>query len=341
MAEKQKKWYDKELISREGDVILLYGEGSQLKHNESIYDSYIWFGSEDKAILKDDCWKNNATSEIFVSYLAKLLGLPSVEVRPAVAIKNAKEKEIIKGILVESYKMKDIAFSFKAEDANTGNKVNTVDNIIKNLQNYVEYLMDTKPYMASVALDPNLETDLLKLFVLDYITCEIDRNDGNILFYAFVDNEQNYTMKLGKIFDNSQAFFFTDDEYKKFKKYLKNDEKFNELVDKRYSPALIFEDEEDKLYEFTSVITPKLVSRILKNPEVFHFYEKIKTIKFEQILKLIHKDMPEYKIPKFKYEVAQKVFNHRKELLIKEMQLQKMQILTQPVAKNEQREISL
>lgn len=324
VEDNKQKWYDKELKSRDGDVLLLYGKNSKLKYKHTYFgEDYIWFGQENKTIFKDESWKNSPESDLFVSYLAKLVDFPAVEVRPAIAIKDNGENSAVKGIIVENYKdSDDIAITFTAGDINKANRYNTVDNIIKNLKSQKE-IMSEYAYIKSVKIDPNVETDLLKLFLIDYVTCEIDRNDGNILFYAVADEENNFVLKLGKIFDNSQAFFLTDSDYEKFEDAIYKDEKFNELVDKNYSPSLLFEAKENDFLEFTSVITPKLIEKVLKNPSLTEFYQKIIEVNFDNVLGLIKKDNPDYKESKIKFEIAKKVFNHRVNLLKQEFENQK------------------
>ena len=323
MAEKQKKWYDKELKSRDGDVILLYGNDSKLEHQHAYEDEdYLWFGENKSVIFKDESWKNSPESDIFVSYLAKALSLPVLDVRPAIAIANNNNNSDVKGIIVENFQEKN-GYVFSAADINVSDSFNTIDNIIKNLEHYKKELYESG--YSEVVIDSNIETNLLKLFLLDYVTCEIDRNETNILFRLIEDEQGKATIQFGKIFDNSQAFFFTAHFAHKLKNLLNNETDFYQMVDQNYAPRLFFTPEENALLEFTCSLTPKIIEKVLQKPKLTEFLNKLINTNFDQVAVLIQKDNPEYKIPENKFNMAKKIFNHRVELLQKEFQKQQSQ----------------
>ncbi len=145
-------------------------------------------------IIKKVSFIESVYNEIFCEKLAKSLGINCAHYE---FVKTRKNGNILisKNILKENEKLIE-ACSF------INDQVNCLNVLLKNLEKAQQY-MGYKFNMQEI------ELDLFKIIVFDYLTSQADRHDKNYGFIASEKNRETY-LKVAPIFDNEHSFGLTN-----------------------------------------------------------------------------------------------------------------------------------
>lgn len=205
-----------------------------------------------------------------------------------------------------------------------------------NLHYYVsvEYMLKAlKKFskMNNIPLDKNIETDLLKLVIMDYLAVHEDRHTRNILF---IEDVETKTLKLAPAFDNEFGFglrplsaWFSclpklialgaaDTSLEQITDYIDGEdfERLSFLGVKDHD----FLDDEDFFDNAEENLIQELAQKIEESSELKEFYKNFKFNAKHEAEKI--KTQTGFTILTYVYELAQKLFNNRKMRLDKALE---------------------
>lgn len=132
-------------------------------------------------------------NEILASIIAKELDVNCVEYKYATYKKKGKTH---KGVVSYNFVGKEERF------VPCCNIIYTIHNTLEEIMNYIKS-KDLDFYYQFNSTD--LEFDLFKIIVFDYLICQTDRHDANFGFIVST-NQQPKTLKVAPIFDNELSF---------------------------------------------------------------------------------------------------------------------------------------
>jgi len=294
--------------------VIIKAEDFDLSYVADNNDKFsCWINTSPRFLFKANSLGTIDECEILSHYIAKAVGVDSVNVFPAVFIDD--KGNYLTGVLSEDF-IKDRQ---KSENIRTSNIVgsgigNGVYNHVKCLQNLaVESLKQNK----FLLIDEHIETNLLKMCLFDYLTFQKDRAKRNIEYiYEKNDMEDNSgTIYLAPMFDNSWMFYAHHTSM--------FNEIFNDLLQcKNEKERFEYLNQKTKNFNFEffvkttsffigsqkTIFTNELCAQILKNERLYDVYINFKNLNLNKIQQQIQKEL-NFKIDDDLIFVAQNLFN--------------------------------
>ncbi|MGI5842232.1 MAG: hypothetical protein ACOX6H_02945 [Christensenellales bacterium] len=317
MQEKQKHWDEDELISLEGEVILPIEDGKGGLRNEWMAkDLYYKPGNEFS-------YKGSVEGEILYYFLAKTLGMEALEVKPALYVeygenarfKNAYQKQILESGFVSG----SVSKKFLKENEEFVEfidlcgaylqDVGSIKDAVKAIESYAGNLQEEKQIDVEIDLY-EIKKKLTEIVLLDWFTKNRDRNASNLGIIVNYDDKRKAKIKLAPIYDNAMIFDFHKKESTELLTRCIKEKNIKHFERKmKEGTQMLFMSESVSILKMTyENCEAKLKNFILSSLYAKTFYEKIKTINFDEILKEIEKHNPNYTFPKDKLEIARLMF---------------------------------
>lgn len=277
-------------------------------------------------LFKDNSIGTVDFAEVFVSYLAKKVGVDCVNVYPATMVDEKGYK--IDGILSESYlNGKQNAETIKAKDVICGG------------YNCVCVYLDRLSYVKNAVIADDTQTKMNKMVLFDFLTFQLDRDARNIEFYSTkLDSGKKY-ISLAPMFDNSWVFFAQDvitfnliydkicesEELNSHSKEKANKEVFDWLKNNKNVSIsdMILIMEPTERYNKSENIVNQICEKIRTNIELSQLFEKFKKVDFEKIRQEILDD--------FNFDVGAEFIEVAK--LIKDYQVHTLELCLEKMRK--------
>ena len=300
------KWFDKELLTKQGEILLY-----QKNKNIGFVDN-TWFHGERSLFFKPhyDNYISSPLGEIVYYYLSKEIGLNSLEVRPAYFITyNNEEIKNFNGSVSESF----IGTNQKLILSCDFNKIgNSITETITSLKKYVQEMEN----LESLPVECNyeeIEKDLKKVALLDYLTLNKDRHKGNLGFLV-TSTDTAITVTLAPVFDNAMIFYLNNNQQISYLSNCAAMKNFLSISDvlKTYLPLFTIKpviDFEESNREFSK----QVAGEIYINKEYKSCFHCLKEISFDKIYSEIQKDIPNFKLEYRQFVMMQAIFNNQVE----------------------------
>lgn len=308
----------------------------QLKYE--LYGNTFWLNERTKYYFKQNSNITDRDGEILYSYLAQQLDLEVVKVRPAIDVNVESRNKIgVEGIIVEhfAHELPNTDFVF-AYDLKYVDCEHSVENNLKGLKKYQNALLASGA--KKVVLDKNIKLNLQKMFIMDFLTMQRDRHSANVVYFCTKQPDGTIFVRLGKIFDNSMVFDFCSPVLKRLAKYSMSKKAWGNYVDACYRPRFFLKQQDIRLYEdrekgenITKYHAKQIAALVQKDERIRDFYYKALNLSFDQVYSKIKKDMPQYKFDFSKIKLARIIWNHRVQVLQKQVDLEQKRALAKHV----------
>ena len=304
---KNENWHKDELLSRQGEIIIPANFG---KLETTLKKGKVYLVEQpDKNcdVFKKKEAFDNLLAEICYKVIAEELGIPTVNIKPAVMIysdgKNTNEGFLMENIIDNENQLEVPAHKILDKHIQRTSDYHTIEDNMLCLQLEKERLLKNNK-VKDVIVDKDIRNQLLQIFFMDYITVLTDRHDANITYIYELKDDCIY-INLAKNYDNSFAFdFFTffenydihtiEDQWKYVKDYT------------FFSFGIKNEENNEDCLEF-GFAGKQLAEEIKTNPFMKELYFKARALDFEKIKGKIQNELPQQKIPNKIFDYMQLV----------------------------------
>lgn len=311
-----KKWYDKTLKSRSGEVLIVDGYGFNITDTD---DFYRWVDESPRTIFKEkNMFNNSVEGELLYSYMAKNIGLNAVTVRPALYFNGQDDYQgasCVEGVIVEDFvenRVKTMEI-LSSEFQNIKSSKSSIFLQLQGLKNLSSELKEK--YLNCYINYAKIKKSLQKMFLLDFFTYQVDRHCANIA-YTITLNKGKVSVELAKIFDNSMIFYLSNmNEFYTLERMLLegNEKNFYKNADNVYKTYFVDEnpDELDEQISQSKYLTKKIANLILHDKNYQNIYNNIKKLNLNEVISQIQQEIDGYKFPEEKLNIVKMLFSHR------------------------------
>ena len=288
-----------------------------------------WINCQPRFLFKANKLGTNDECEILANYIAKEVGVSSVNVFPAVFVDE--HGNCIEGILSEDFienRQKDE--SIKSSMIIGKGIGNVVYNHVKGLQILALKSIKQNKFLE---IDEYIETDLLKMCLFDYLTLQKDRAKRNIEYIVEKDVFGG-KIKLAPLFDNSWMFYahhssMFNEIYAQLMECKNKEERLEFLKEKTFNFSFEFSVKSSTFIRGSqkTILANELAAEIVKNNELYDVFTKFKDLNLYELQKKIQKEI-NFKIDddlifvaqnlfEFQYNNLEQALNMRKEANLK------------------------
>lgn len=213
---------------------------------------------------------NTDFGEVFTSYICFVLGVKCVKAIFSDDFFESEDKTKT-GVLVESYRTKNVIESFSLSSLKTKYKLSQMEsNTVKSVLSLVKIFCEDN----DILLDNNLEQELKEMALMDFLLMQRDRHAKNIEF-LIEKKEGIRVLKLAPMFDNAYSLSLQYSEKFNFvflEKLLK--EKYIELdVLKGYVQPMFYIGESKEIFDENENVTKDLAKELLLNNKLMSIYK--------------------------------------------------------------------
>lgn len=302
--ERQLNTFEKELLTRRGEVIIPVGFG---KYEKTIVENiHEWYKNQENInflFKEQEKHGEDVDGEILFGIFANEIGLPVVNVYPAVKVdKFGIEK---KGIAIQSFVEEKNQKAITALEILKRSNLEHSNDIQSHLIAVSNFAKSFEAEGKELVVDSRLEEKLFTMCLLDYFSHCVDRHAENISYIIEKTSKNKYTLTLAKAYDNEYAFIM---ETRNFKSSVSEEDM------KRGLCFFVYGNDKDSFYQIPSAIK--------SNKMYMQIYKKITNFNFDKIKQKLKEKHPNYKISKQKLDWAKHIFEMAKSVLDKEIEKQ-------------------
>lgn len=339
----KKKWYDKELKTLDGEMIVLVNNKAFNiefdKDNHELIDKF-WINENPRLLFKPQSHITSTFAEMFVSVFYNMFGLKTIQPRPAIAVmNNPSGVKAVEGILMEDFvknrKLEQDVYCAEFV-GKSYTRFHSVAEHYTSLFHFARQVEERYKHLYDVEFDSAQIDEGLKLLVmLDYLTHSADRHKRNIS-YIMKKQTDKIVVELSKIYDNGMSFELVGSNRKKLLNAIKgkNSKEFENLLNKGSSNLFTlthkdYDYEEKMERDYYEVVNQNLKKSLAK--EIFYnkglnkAFKKILNTGFFDIVEKIKEIVPEFKFNSDDLLLAESIFEFKKFELVNELKLIKSQ----------------